>query len=117
MSMGASETTTRSSAPGCGRRHREPGRPAPALQGARALRDVVEALPHHRLELKAGRRQVEGAVAAAKEGHAQVVLQVADLPADRLAADAQLLTRPGEAEMARGGLEGDQGVQRRQARA
>ncbi len=54
-------------------------------------------------------------VEATEQLTAQVLLQGLHLVAHRRLGDEQLLRGPGEAQVPRGGLEGPQGVQRRQA--
>ena len=49
---------------------------------------------------------------AGKQLDAEIALEDADLAADRLAADQQLLAGAGKAEMPRRCFEGDQAVQR-----
>jgi hypothetical protein len=59
--------------------------------------------------------QAHRAIETAEELHAEIGLERFDLMADRRRRHAQLLGRGVEAEMARGGLEGTQRVERRQA--
>jgi hypothetical protein len=80
-------------------------------------RDRLEPLADLGLERRAGLGQGQGAVEANEQLDAKMVFEKADLAAHRLAADEQLFARPGEAEMAGGGLEGDHAVQRWELRA
>ena len=61
--------------------------------------------------------QREAARPALEQGHAQVILQPADLPADRRLRDEQLLGRLGEAQRTGRRLEALDEVQRRQVEA
>ena len=76
---------------------------------------VVEAVAQVRQGRLAGLGQPDRPLAALEQGHAQIVLQALDLMADGGGGHVQLLRRLGEAEMAGGGLEGAQGVERRQS--
>jgi hypothetical protein len=98
-----------------GRQARDDQRTRPHLRRAR----------HGGLDLVEGRRQALGqfqprlghSQSRARplgQGHAQLVLKLADLPADRAVGDAQLVGRQRHPPMPRERLEGAQGVERRQ---
>ena len=70
-------------------------------EGGADRRQVVQRLP----------RQFQRAVAADEQGQAKLLLQPADLMADRGLGDGELIGRAGEAHVTRGGLEGAQAVQ------
>ena len=58
--------------------------------------------------------QHQAPVETPEQGQAEAILQGLDLVADRRLGDMQLLGRLGEGEMPGSGLEGAQGVERRQ---
>jgi hypothetical protein len=65
------------------------------------------------VELVAGLRQRERAVPPLEERHAELVLELLDLAADRRLREVELLAGLGERQVARRRLEADQQVQRR----
>ena len=73
--------------------------------------DPVERLAQHRNERRAFVGEREAARQAAEQGDPQSRLQPLYLMADRRLADEQFEPRAGEAQMARGGFEGAQGIQ------
>ncbi|MNT34305.1 hypothetical protein D3C72_1702790 [compost metagenome] len=88
------------------RRRRDAGRGVQYL--AKRIADGRQVVP-------AGIGQQDAAVHAHEERHAQVLLQRLDQLADRARRDAQLLRRRLHGLMAGGGIEGAQGIERRES--
>ena len=77
--------------------------------------ELVERAPHRGHQQLALVGQQQAPVEPAEQQHPQMLLQRPDLMADRGLGHVQLAGGPGEAQMARRGLEGAQRRERRQA--
>ena len=76
----------------------------------RGLRDMPQAHGDRRPEALALGGQSDGPVQPTEQGDAKMILQAADLPADRSLADAEFDRGGGKAEAPRGRLEDHQGI-------
>jgi len=93
--------------------HRKWPAPATRLEPAGGRAHGGHYLRGGGIELLAGVGQREGAMAAVKQGDAELVFQLLDLPAHRGLGEEQLLARLGERQVPGGGLEALQQVQAR----